>query len=181
MRCLLARKTNETACVDLAEFCTDPKNGREFDYEFNHQLDEQRIHCVVRTKRINEQGKEEDSGDVCEHYFTYEMDKEGHSHLVIDQNTCGTVSFALMGLGFFIATVLLGMVIAMVVKGYFVITDNRIMAEFNKHVEESKYEMDSPLYKSPITMYTLPEEYNMGEDGANRESFVVKDQSFSKQ
>lgn len=171
VKCLIGRTRNETECPDVKEFCSDEKNGREFDYDFNANLDEERIRCVVRTKRV-------DSEELCEHYFTYEANEEGHSRLVIDKRACTPVNKALLGIGFFLATVLLGALLIGMVKSYIFFTDRRIMAEFHKHENMTKYEEMSPLYKSPITKYEVPEEYRMSQEGQDRESFVVKETAF---
>lgn len=159
----------------MKEFCSDDKNGREFDYDFNGNLDEERIRCVVRVKKLAKDGNE----DVCEHYFTYEVNEQGHSRLVIDKRLCEPVNKALLGGLIFFATLLLGLLLIMIVKTYFWYTDRRIMAEFHKHENMTKYEEMSPLYKSPWTTYEVPDEYRMSQDGQNRESFVVKETAFN--
>lgn len=178
---MISRRSNETACPDVREFCVDPKNGREFDYQFRGQLDEERIRCVVRTRSVEKAGGEkEGEGEVCEHYFTYAMNEEGQSGLVIDERVCKPVNFALMSGFIILATLLGGLLIFMVIKTYFWYTDRRIMAEFHKHQHMTMYEETSPLYKSPWTRYEVPEEYRMSQEGTDRESFVVKETAFNK-
>lgn len=176
VKCLISRNQNETACQNVPEYCTD-KNGREFDYAFSHELKEDRIRCVVRTKRIDKKtGQEQD--EVCEHYFTYEMNDQGHSALVIDESACEPVNFALLSGFIILATLLLGLGIFMIIKTYFWYTDRRIMAEFHKQQHMTVYNETNPLFKSAWTKYEVPEEYRLSHDGQNRESFVVKETAF---
>lgn len=178
VKCLINRHHNATSCSNIAEYCTDHKNGREFDYKFSHDLNDERIRCVVRTRHFDKAGNEIENSDACEHYFTYEMNEEGHSALVIDESTCTPVNYALFGGFIILATLLMGLMVAMIVKTYFWYTDRRITAEFHKHQNMTKYEEQNPLYKSAWTRYEVPEEYRMSQDGTNRESFVVKETAF---
>lgn len=156
----------------MAQHCSG-KNGREYDFHFDQHLDENKIKCVARMKRLDKNGKELD--EVCDHRFTYEMNEQGHSRLVIAETSCEPVNFAFVGGLVILASLLLGAVVFVVIKSWFVISDRRIMAEFTKHENMTKYEEMSPLYKSPWTEYTVPEEYRRSEGGADRESFVVRD------
>lgn len=180
VRCLISRKGNETACPDISEHCADPKTEREFDYKFSHELEEDRIRCIVRTRRLDKQGKEEAEGEVCEHYFTYEMKEQGQSHLVIDHSVCAPVNYALLSGLIILLTLLLGLAIVMCVKTYFLYTDRRIMAEFHKQQHMTKYEETNPLWKSAWTKYEVPEEYRMSQEGTDRASFVVKETAFNQ-
>lgn len=178
VKCLMSRHRNETACPDIAAYCTDEKTGREFDYDFNHNLDDELIRCVVRTRKLDKSGQETKEGEVCEHYFTYDVNEQGHSKLVIDESACTPVNFALLSGFIILATLLLGLAIFMLIKTYFWYTDRRIMAEFHKQQHMTRYEEMSPLYKSPWTRYEVPDEYRLSQDGSNRESFVVKETAF---
>lgn len=177
VRCLIARQSNDTACEKMTDVCTG-QNGREFDYDFTNDLDPEKIMCVVRMKSdgksakgsSNKESTAED--DICEHYFSYDVDDQGHSWLKIKQSTCTRISVAWMSGLIILATLLFGLVMVIVVKVWFVYHDNRIMAEFEKQKHETTYAVESPIYKSPITKYEVPEAYRRSQ---KVESFIVQE------
>jgi hypothetical protein len=112
------------------------------------------IQCIARVRYDDE--------TVCEYKFTY--DQEGdETNLSIADAKCPPVNVAAYSIiGIIIATFLLGFIILMVVKVNMYYADKREFAKFEEERLQTEYKYESPIYKSPVTIFRNPQ--------SNRES-----------
>lgn len=65
-------------------------------------------------------------------------------------------------IGIIIATFLLGLIIIMIIKVNMYLADKREFAKFEEERLQTEYKYESPIYKSPVTIFRNPQ--------SNRES-----------
>lgn len=111
--------------------------------------------------------------DICEYRFAYESDAKHQTHLRIENTSCPPINAATLalysGLGIILATFLLGMIFLVIFKVNILLADKREFAKFEEEREKhTEYKFESPLYKSPVTTFTVPNHDN------GRHSFEMK-------
>lgn len=97
---------------------------------------------------------------VCEYYYSYKIDKDTHVILAIQDQTCPPIDYATLGfLSVLIATVVIGVLSLSIWFIVVRIKDKREYAKFEKEQKEkTRFSVQlSPIYKSPITKYEVPE------------------------
>ncbi|XP_052756956.1 integrin beta-nu-like isoform X2 [Galleria mellonella] len=111
------------------------------------------IHCVLRN-------------DGCDYRYVYtKSNNESSSISIVIYNVqCGIVNtarFMNVGLAVMTCVVVIGIIMILVYKCGQIVSDKRAYAKFVKEVEASKFKENqlNPIYKSPISQFTLPEEY----------------------
>jgi hypothetical protein len=99
-----------------------------------------------------------DEDTVCEYKFTYELDENRDTNLRIENKTCPPTNIAAISIiGVIIATFLIGLLVILLVKCNMYLADKREYAKFEKErLEHTQYLNQSPLYKSPISIYKNP-------------------------
>uniref|UniRef100_A0A336LEA7 Integrin beta n=1 Tax=Culicoides sonorensis TaxID=179676 RepID=A0A336LEA7_CULSO len=108
--------------------------------------------CYVRIKY--------DESTSCGYDYSYELDKDNHPTLTILNQECPPTDYAFIGfLTVFISTMLIGLFLICL---YFIcikIKDKREYAKFEmEQKEKTRYSLNmSPIYKSPITKYEVPQ------------------------
>lgn len=126
-------------------------DGSEFIPEYYSDLSGFPIKCLVRlTNKDNE---------PCDHHFSYVIDDELRNHLKIQYNECVKSQTAAVISGVIIvATFIIGALLICLYKIITMIKDNREFAQFKKNNENTTYyNQQSPIYKSPITKYEVPD------------------------
>jgi hypothetical protein len=99
--------------------------------------------------------------EQCMYKFIYDISKDHETFLTIEDTTCPPVLMSTVGylslFGIILATLLLGLLGICCYVHYLRQQDKREFAEFERRVQETQYEFDSPIYKSPITEYRVPQ------------------------
>lgn len=96
----------------------------------------------------------------CEYNYMYQLDKSNHATLTIQDQTCPPTSYAMLGfISALIATVVIGLLTLCIWYICVTIKDKREYARFElEQKEKTRYSMQmSPIYKSPITEYKVPQ------------------------
>jgi protocadherin alpha len=95
----------------------------------------------------------------CDYHFTYSVDEDQQTILKIQDIRCPPINEAGLYLGLtFLVTMILGLAMIMAYKIKITVDDRRAFAAFEEEQRNrTKYEMESPLYKSPITKFSMPE------------------------
>lgn len=107
------------------------------------------IQCIARVRY--------DEETVCEYKFTYDQ-KDSDTNLSIADTKCPPVNVAAFTvIGIIIATFLIGFLIMMVVKVNMYYADKREFAKFEEERLQTEYRYESPIYKSPVTIFRNPQ------------------------
>uniref|UniRef100_A0A1B0DC03 Integrin beta n=1 Tax=Phlebotomus papatasi TaxID=29031 RepID=A0A1B0DC03_PHLPP len=150
--CLIHRYEGEE-CQNVKELCSS-KDGHEYHYEFiQRQPDVSEIRCVVNTKHKS------DPNITCRHEFVYDNTMDGETFLKILHRNCQPVNAGFISLMVFIATVIVGLFTALVIKCHNIVQDRREWAKFEEERQNTQYHELNRIYKTPITKFEVPEEY----------------------
>lgn len=100
-----------------------------------------------------------DDDTVCEYKFTYVVEEDAETNILIADASCPPVNVAAYSIiGVIIATFLLGFIILMVIKVNMYLADKREFAKFEEEQKaQTEYKFESPIYKSPITEFRNPQ------------------------
>lgn len=100
-----------------------------------------------------------DDDTVCEYKFTYVVEEDAETNILIADASCPPVNVAAYSIiGVVIATFLLGFIILMVIKVNMYLADKREFAKFEEEQKaQTEYKFESPIYKSPITEFRNPQ------------------------
>lgn len=100
-----------------------------------------------------------DDDTVCEYKFTYVVEEDAETNILIADASCPPVNVAAYSIiGVVIATFLLGFIILMVIKVNMYLVDKREFAKFEEEQKaQTEYKFESPIYKSPITEFRNPQ------------------------
>lgn len=96
----------------------------------------------------------------CEYEYSYNVDKASHTTLTILNQTCPPANYAIIGfISALIATVVVGLLSLCIWFICVSIKDKREYARFEmEQKEKTRYSLQmSPIYKSPITNYEVPQ------------------------
>lgn len=114
-----------------------------------------KIQCIARVRYDDE--------TVCEYKFTYDQEGNYETSLSVQDTKCPPVNVAFISIiGIIITTFLLGLVVLMAIKAKMYIADKQEFAKFEEERLKTEYKYESPIYKSPITVFRNPQ--------SNRES-----------
>lgn len=147
VRCMILRKQQKD-CANLSDICRDSYN-QEFIAEFFTDISDDEVKCIIRLPTGDD--------EQCDHQYTYRIDHIRQSQIKIVFNECKRIGTAFFALGLVITTILLGLVVVVVLKATWVIQDRREYAQFVKNREKENSFNMSPIYKSPITTYKVPQ------------------------
>ncbi|KAL1375620.1 hypothetical protein pipiens_004614 [Culex pipiens pipiens] len=144
-RCAIHQKLGEQ-CDNLEAECKT-KLGL-YSAEFFDTLDDT-LNCTARITH-----KEL----TCDFKYTYAL--EDHQTILRILNTdCSKLNIRAAGLIIGALTLLLGLIVIALFKIKLMIDEHRMYRQFEREQQDqTAYEMQSPLYKSPITSFTVPEE-----------------------
>lgn len=100
-----------------------------------------------------------DDDTVCEYKFTYVVEEDAETNILIADASCPPVNVAAYSIiGVIIATFLLGFIILMVIKVNMYLADKREFAKFEEEQKaQTEYKFESPIYRSPITEFRNPQ------------------------
>ncbi|GAB0094468.1 Integrin beta [Sergentomyia squamirostris] len=149
--CLIHRREEEV-CNNVKQLCSS-KDGREYHYEFIQRPPDNEIRCVVTTTN------KDDPEQSCRHDFVYETTMSGETFLKILHRTCTKVNAAFLSGILILSTILLGLVLIVGVKCHHEIQDRREWAKFEEERQNTQYHELNQIYKTPISSFTVPEEY----------------------
>ncbi|XP_055541726.1 integrin beta-nu [Wyeomyia smithii] len=145
VRCAIHKKLDER-CDNLEADCKT-KLGL-YSAEFFETLDDT-LNCTARITHKN---------ITCDYKYTYEFQNQYTLLKILDRD-CEPINITASLTYIFIATIVIGLAIVCAIRFKFWIQDRRLYQEFEKEQKErTSYQMQSPLYRSPISSFTVPEE-----------------------
>lgn len=102
-----------------------------------------------------------DDNIKCDHYYAYYVDDNGKSSIEIRMQSCETMfSTTAIFWIIFVFTVIIGIIGVLIYRLITYVKDKREYVKFEKEIKEriqqESFEMQSPIYKSPITYYNVP-------------------------
>ncbi|XP_055375847.1 integrin beta-nu [Condylostylus longicornis] len=139
---------------DKDSICRDEKGP--YTYKIETESIDANVKCLLRLNY-------EDGEYQCDHYFEYKIDENEISHLKIEQNDCTPINYAILGIITLIITLIVGILSLLMYKLCLVLQDRKECDKFNKEalemqekIKEGKMEETNPLYKNPVTHYSIP-------------------------
>ncbi|XP_058450991.1 integrin beta-nu isoform X1 [Malaya genurostris] len=95
---------------------------------------------------------------TCDFKYTYAFDNRKTLIKILNQD-CSKTNVIATAFSIAVLTLLLGTLVMIIFKVKMVIEDRKLYQKFEKEQQnETSYEMQSPLYKSPISSFTVPKE-----------------------
>lgn len=108
------------------------------------------IQCIARVRY--------DDKTVCEYKFTYELEEDNEVNIRIAVTTCPPTNYALVSIfSIILFTFFIGLIFILIYKVKIHLADKREFAKFEEDKGQTKYDFDSPLYKSPISKFENPQ------------------------
>lgn len=97
-------------------------------------------------------------GAQCDYHFAYVVNSESQSYLRILNGDCTKLNVATITWMIVLVTFLIGLMFIGLVKVHNVVQDKREFAKFEKErLNQTQYEFQSPLYRSPVSQYEMPQ------------------------
>ena len=151
VKCVINQKLG-LICSDYDKVCKG-RNVKDTQFVENLPITNinDTIECLSRYKYSDDES--------CDYYFTYLVDEDQKTVLKIKNVECPPINQAgIIGFSVFVATLVLGLLVIIFFKVKIVREDRRAFAEFEEEQRNrTKYEMDSPIYKSPISKFSVPD------------------------
>ncbi|XP_055636899.1 integrin beta-nu [Toxorhynchites rutilus septentrionalis] len=145
VRCAIHRKLGKK-CDNIEAECKS-KLGL-YSAEFFETL-EDTLNCTARITH-NEL--------TCDFKYTYSFNDQRTLLKILDQD-CSRINVMATAFGIALLTVVLGLLVMVIIRMKMYLEDRRMYQQFEKEQQnETSYQMQSPLYKSPISNFTVPEE-----------------------
>jgi Integrin beta cytoplasmic domain len=120
-------------------------------------MTDDRIKCMalVKKKDMSQQ-----------HNFIYDINKDHDTFLTIEEYQTPSILVSNLGLfsllGVILMTLLFGLIGICCYVCLLRAKDRKELAAFEKRLEDTKYEFESPIYKSPITEFRVPQKREDG-------------------
>lgn len=95
---------------------------------------------------------------TCDFKYTYSFNDHRTMLKILDQD-CSQTNVIAAAFGITLLTVVLGLIVMAIIRMRMFLVDRRLYQQFEKEQQnETSYQLQSPLYKSPISSFTVPEE-----------------------
>ncbi|XP_058166803.1 integrin beta-nu [Anopheles ziemanni] len=146
VRCAVNRK-NDLPCNDLDETCREKIGLYRLDFIPPENVS---YNCTLRFSNQE---------DVCDYKFSYELGANHQTFLKVQDFECKSVNLLTAGLTIATSVIVGGLLFLICCRVKLMYDDQRKFAKFEKEREQhTKYQEQSPLYKSPITEFQVPAE-----------------------
>uniref|UniRef100_A0A182N8S2 Integrin beta n=1 Tax=Anopheles dirus TaxID=7168 RepID=A0A182N8S2_9DIPT len=146
VRCAV-NEINDLGCQDLDRKCREKIGLYKVDLV---QSDNAFLNCTFRFS--NEE-------NVCDYKFSYELTESHQTLLKVQNFQCKEINLITAGLSIAASIVIGGILMLICYRCKIMYDDRKMFAMFEKEREQQTlYELESPLYKSPITQFKVPDE-----------------------
>uniref|UniRef100_A0AAG5DE36 Integrin beta n=1 Tax=Anopheles atroparvus TaxID=41427 RepID=A0AAG5DE36_ANOAO len=146
VRCAVNRK-NDLPCDDLETVCHEKIGYHRLKFI---PMDQISSNCTLRFS------KEE---NVCDYKFSYELGENRQILLKVQDFECKSVNLLAAGLSIATAVIVGGLLFLICCRVKLMYDDQKMFAKFEKErAQQTLYQEQSPLYKSPITEFQVPAE-----------------------
>lgn len=100
-----------------------------------------------------------DEKNVCDYRFSYELANNRETLLKVQNLQCKEINLIAAGFTIAASIIIGGLLMLFCYRCKIMYDDRKMFAKFEKEREqETKYQMESPLYKSPISNFKVPAE-----------------------
>lgn len=100
-----------------------------------------------------------DEKNICDYRFSYELANNRETLLKVQNLQCKEINLIAAGFTIAASIIIGGLLMLFCYRCKIMYDDRKMFAKFEKEREqETKYQMESPLYKSPISNFKVPAE-----------------------
>nr|XP_049465725.1 integrin beta-nu isoform X2 [Anopheles coluzzii] len=146
IRCAV-HEINNIPCQDLDNKCRE-KIGL-YKVQLVDATDDS-LNCTFRFS---------DEKNVCDYRFSYELANNRETLLKVQNLQCKEINLIAAGFTIAASIIIGGLLMLFCYRCKIMYDDRKMFAKFEKEREqETKYQMESPLYKSPISNFKVPAE-----------------------
>ncbi|XP_053673915.1 integrin beta-nu [Anopheles nili] len=145
VRCAV-NEMNDLPCQDLDNRCREKIGLYTIELVTSNDAS---LNCTFRFSNDE---------NTCDYKYSYELAQNHQTVLKIQRFECKAINFLTAGISIAVSIILGGLVLLMSYRVKIMYDDRKMFAKFEQERQDTVYQMESPLYKSPITKFQVPAE-----------------------